>query len=96
VKSERRLVSVDCQVDPFAQSDIANLEYIEQANGAQGWQCRDDVSGGRNTRRFGACPISPNTRVGEKSGDSTLANRRAIYSDLIDVIGEKLFGSHRA
>jgi hypothetical protein len=85
VKSERRLVSVDCQVDPFAQSDIA-----------QGWQCRDDVSGGRSMRRFGACPIGPNTRVGEKSGDSTLANRRAIYSDLIDVIGEKLFGSHRA
>jgi hypothetical protein len=28
VKSEWRLVSVDCQVDPFAQSDIANLEYI--------------------------------------------------------------------
>jgi hypothetical protein len=82
------------RVNESAQVFVTYLQYIEEAERTKSWQQLDNVALRGRARFDGCCRIGQGSGIGQEGTDRPLADAHALEFGLVDVVGEKVLGTH--
>ena len=82
------------RVNEGAQVFVTYLQHVEEAERTKSRQQLDNVALRGRARLDGRCRIGQRSGVGQEGTDRSLADAQAAEFGLVDVVGEKVLGTH--
>jgi hypothetical protein len=85
---------VSMRVNESTQVFVTYLQYIEKAERTESWQQLDNVALRGRACLNGRCRIGQSSGVGQEGTDRSLAHAHSVEFGLVDIVREKVLGTH--